>query len=57
MLLEELELQLGISSQGNVEIVKVLSWMVECRGGDRGGGQGPGPPYGSQIYIEHLNFD
>ena len=30
MLLEELELQLGISSQGNVEIVKVLSWMVEC---------------------------
>ena len=24
------------------------------RGVDRGGGQGPGPPYGSQIYIENL---
>ena len=26
-------------------------------GAETGGGQGPGPPYGSQIYIEHLNFD
>ena len=27
------------------------------RGGDRGGGQGPGPPYGPQIFIGNLNFD
>ena len=34
---------------------------IECKlvvpgGGDRGAGRA-WPPYGSQIYIEHLNFD
>ena len=52
MLLEELELQLGISSQGNVEIVKVLSWMVECRGGDRGAGRGLAPPMVPKFSLE-----
>ena len=35
---------------------KLKMSMWHCRGGDRGGGQGPGPP-GPQIYIRKLNFD
>ena len=36
-----------------------LAWElhVDTQGRRQGGGQGPGPAYGSQIYIENLNFD